>query len=83
MTKPGDEFTVGGHWDHGYVDADLISAFGGESEGYIMIYSPKYKWFPAKLGRWFPKMMVAEAYPVSVEATNSPDMVMLRREEEE
>ena len=73
-------------YDHADV-ADVEIAFEGTGEGYIMIYSSKYKWFPTSWGRWFPQMMRVVSYPVSVQDntldTKGRFMVTLQREEEE
>jgi len=81
MGKARDDLTAKG-WKH-VERTDLISAFGDDLDGYIMIYLPRYKWFPEKLGRWFPKMMKWETFPVSAEATNNPEVMTLVEREEE
>jgi hypothetical protein len=78
-----DSFT--GEWSHhDYIDANVIHVFDSEASGYIMIYRPRYWWFPEKLGRWFPKLMTFDAYPVEAVPTTNPDVLKLvSREEEE
>ena len=82
MSKEEDFFK-----GHGYVDSSEVAwgvAFDGSNEGYIMIEVPKYKWFHAKWGKRFPRMMKMEGHAVTVAATSNPDMVQLvEREEEE
>jgi len=69
--------------DHEFIQDDLLaSAFDNEPDGYIMIVRPKYKWFPARLGRWFPKMMVYDQFSVRLEETENPDVLRMKRREE-
>ena len=46
---------------HGYVDSSDMAfdtILDGESEGYIMIYSPKYKWIPKKIANKFSRRLM-------------------------
>ncbi len=73
--QPEDELSFGGHFDANEVAWE--TAFEDQTEGYIMIYTSKYKWFPAKWGRWFPKMMKAETYPATVKWKEGESMARL------
>ena len=73
--------SIGGHFDAD--DVAWENVFDGQNEGYIMIYTPKYKWFPAKWGKWFPKMMKAETWQATVKWTEGESMATLTVKGEE
>ncbi len=77
--KPGDQGSLQGMW----VDSSLASAFDNESDGFIMIGRPKYKWLPRRLSWKFEWLMTSDVFPVRMETTSNPDVVKLTRREEE
>ena len=75
------EISFGGHFD--VDDVAWADAFEGQDEGYIMIYTPKYKWIPAKVSQRFPRLMKAETWEASVKWTEGESMATLTVKGEE